>query len=101
MKPEDIQAIFGMQPEAAIEYLKQKHIDVSWDWQDMLDDAHVSAFTVAKTAGMDVAKPDRHFKISNANWPPFCRQKAGGDGKKPPTQTPAKSKTCSSAAPTV
>lgn len=55
MKPEDIQAIFGMQPEAAIEYLKQKHIDVSWDWQDMLDDAHVSAFTVAKTAGMDVA----------------------------------------------
>ncbi|WP_311419726.1 phage minor head protein [Kingella denitrificans] len=65
MKPEDIQAIFGMQPEAAVEYLKQKHIDVSWDWQDMLDDAHVSAFTVAKTAGMDVAH-DIYQAVRNA-----------------------------------
>ena len=55
MKPEDIQAIFGMQPENAVAYLKQKRVDVSWDWQEMLDDAHVAAFTVAKTAGMDVA----------------------------------------------
>lgn len=55
MKPEDIQAIFGMQPENAIAYLKQKRVEVSWDWQEMLDDAHVTAFTVAKTAGMDVA----------------------------------------------
>ncbi|MDK4673256.1 phage head morphogenesis protein, partial [Kingella kingae] len=55
MTAEDIKVIFGMQPENAIAYLKQKRVDVSWDWQEMLDDAHVSAFTVAKTAGMDVA----------------------------------------------
>lgn len=55
MNPKDIKAVFGMQPEAAVEYLKQKGVDVSWDWQDMLDDAHATAFTVAKTAGMDVA----------------------------------------------
>lgn len=55
MKPEDIQAILGMQPESAIEYLKQKRVDVSWNWQDMLDDAHVSTFTIAKSAGLDVA----------------------------------------------
>ncbi|MDK4575363.1 phage head morphogenesis protein [Kingella kingae] len=55
MTAEDIKVIFGMQPKKAIAYLKQKRVDVSWDWQDMLDDAHVSAFTVAKTAGMDVA----------------------------------------------
>lgn len=55
MNADDIKAIFGMTPENAIEYLKQKRIDVSWDWQDMLDDAHVSAFTIAKSAGMDVA----------------------------------------------
>lgn len=55
MNKEEIVAIFGMTPEAAITYLKQKNVVVSWDWQDMLDDAHVSAFTVAKTAGMDVA----------------------------------------------
>ncbi|MDK4633405.1 phage head morphogenesis protein, partial [Kingella kingae] len=53
MTAEDIKVIFGMQPEKAIAYLKQKRVDVSWDWQDMLDDAHVSAFTVTKTAGMD------------------------------------------------
>lgn len=55
MNDVDIQAIFGMTPENAIAYLKQKRVDVSWDWQDMLDDAHVSAFTIAKSAGMDVA----------------------------------------------
>ena len=54
MKPEDIKAVFGMTPEAAVAYLKQKGITVSWDWQDMLDDAHATAFTVAKTAKMDV-----------------------------------------------
>ena len=54
MNPEDIKAVFGMQPEAAVAYLQQKGINVSWDWQDMLDDAHATAFTVDKTAGMDV-----------------------------------------------
>ena len=54
MNPEDIKTIFGMQPEAAVAYLQQKGINVSWDWQDMLDDAHATAFTVAKTARMDV-----------------------------------------------
>lgn len=55
MNPEDIKAVFGMKPEAAVAYLQQKGVTVSWDWQDMLDDAHATAFTVAKTAGMDVA----------------------------------------------
>ena len=55
MKTEEIAAIFGMQPENAIAYLKQKNVVVSWDWQDMLDDAHVAAFTIAKSASMDVA----------------------------------------------
>ena len=54
MNPQDIKAVFGMTPEAAVAYLKQKGIAVSWDWQDMLDDAHATAFTVAKTAKMDV-----------------------------------------------
>ena len=54
MNPKDIKAVFGMTPEAAVAYLKQKGIAVSWDWQDMLDDAHATAFTVAKTAKMDV-----------------------------------------------
>ena len=55
MNPTEISALFQMQPENAIAYLKQKHIAESWDWQDMLDDAHVSAFTIAKSAELDVA----------------------------------------------
>lgn len=50
MNSEDIKAVFGMKPEAAVAYLKQKGIVVSWDWQDMLDDAHATALYVAKTA---------------------------------------------------
>ena len=55
MIPTEIAALFQMQPETAIAYLKQKHIAESWDWQDMLDDAHVSAFTIAKSAELNVA----------------------------------------------
>ena len=65
MNPEDIKAIFGLEPEAAVEYLKQKGVAVSWDWQDMLDDAHATAFTVAKTASMDVAN-DIYRAVVNA-----------------------------------
>ena len=50
----DRTAAIGQEPEAAVAYLKQKGIAVSWDWQDILDDAHATAFTVAKTAKMDV-----------------------------------------------
>jgi len=50
MNPQDIKAVFGMTPEAAVAYLKQKGIAVSWDWQDMLDDAHTTAFTSAYLA---------------------------------------------------
>ncbi|MFV2030358.1 phage minor head protein [Neisseria sp. S1] len=66
MNPEDIKAIFGLEPEAAVEYLKKKGVTVSWDWQDMLDDAHATAFTVAKTAGMDVANDIYHAVVNAA-----------------------------------
>ncbi len=54
MKPSDIKILFSLQPREAIAYLKLKSIQVSWDWQDMLDDAHATAFTIAKTTGMNV-----------------------------------------------
>nr|DAN54361.1 MAG TPA: minor capsid component [Caudoviricetes sp.] len=55
MNSTEIAALFQMQPKNAIAYLKQKRVAESWDWQDMLDDAHVSAFTIAKSAELDVA----------------------------------------------
>lgn len=54
MNSADIKILFSLQPSEAIAFLKQKSIYVSWDWQDMLDDAHATAFTIAKTAKMDV-----------------------------------------------
>lgn len=54
MNPVDLQAIFGLEPEAAIEYLKGKGYQITWDWQEMLDKAHETAFTVAKAMRLDV-----------------------------------------------
>lgn len=65
MNSTEIAALFQMQPENAIAYLKQKRVAESWDWQDMLDDAHVSAFTIAKSAEMDVAH-DIHQAVLKA-----------------------------------
>lgn len=50
----DLKAIFGMKPEAAIQYLESKGYKIGWDWHETLDAAHARAFTVAKVARIDV-----------------------------------------------
>ncbi|HBO9849857.1 phage minor head protein [Pseudomonas aeruginosa] len=52
--PADLQAIFGLEPEQAIAYLKAKGYAITWDWQEMLDQAHDQAFTVAKAMRLDL-----------------------------------------------
>ena len=54
VNPADLKAIFGLEPAAAIAYLKGKGYAISWDWQDMLDAAHDQAFTVAKAMRLDL-----------------------------------------------
>ncbi|MDH4869823.1 phage minor head protein [Pseudomonas sp. BN515] len=54
VNPADLKAIFGLEPEAAIEYLKGKGYTITWNWQEMLDKAHEQAFTVAKAMRLDV-----------------------------------------------
>ncbi|MFV2950098.1 phage minor head protein [Pseudomonas japonica] len=54
VNPVDLKAIFGLEPAAAITYLKSKGYAVTWDWQDMLDAAHDQAFTVAKAMRLDL-----------------------------------------------
>ncbi|HHX6345795.1 TPA: phage minor head protein [Pseudomonas aeruginosa] len=54
VNPADLKAIFGLEPAAAIEYLKHKGYAITWDWQEMLDSAHDRAFTVAKAMRLDV-----------------------------------------------
>lgn len=52
--PADLKAIFGLEPEQAVAYLKSKGYAITWNWQDMLDQAHDHAFTVAKAMRLDL-----------------------------------------------
>ncbi|MBA6042842.1 phage minor head protein [Pseudomonas lactis] len=52
--PADLKAIFGLEPEQAVAYLKSKGYAITWNWQDMLDQAHDQAFTVAKAMRLDL-----------------------------------------------
>lgn len=52
--PADLKAIFGLEPEKALAYLKSKGYAITWNWQEMLDQAHDQAFTVAKAMRLDL-----------------------------------------------
>lgn len=52
--PTDLKAIFGLEPKNAVAYLKSKGYAISWNWQEMLDQAHDQAFTVAKAMRLDL-----------------------------------------------
>lgn len=52
--PADLKAIFGLEPEKAVAYLKSKGYSITWNWQEMLDQAHDQAFTVAKAMRLDL-----------------------------------------------
>lgn len=51
---------FGLTPEKAIEYFESKGNKITWDWHEMLDDAHARAFTVAKVARADILQDIRN-----------------------------------------
>lgn len=50
----DLKAIFGLEPKKAVEYMTSKGYAITWAWQDMLDEAHDKAFTVAKAMRLDL-----------------------------------------------
>ncbi|BBP71881.1 hypothetical protein PHLH6_38850 [Pseudomonas sp. Seg1] len=54
VNPIDLKAVFGLEPANAIAYLKAKGYAITWHWQDMLDQAHDQAFTVAKAMHLDL-----------------------------------------------
>jgi SPP1 gp7 family putative phage head morphogenesis protein len=49
-------AVFNMPPEEAVAYLKAKGYKITFNWQEMLDEAHAQAFTVAKATKLDILK---------------------------------------------
>lgn len=48
--------LFGLKPERAIAYLESKGLKISFDWHEVLDDAHNRAFTVAKAMKLDILR---------------------------------------------
>lgn len=52
--PADLKTIFGLEPKNAVAYLKSKGYAITWNWQEMLDQAHDQAFTVAKAMRLDL-----------------------------------------------
>ncbi len=55
----DLSYAFGLAPEKAIEYFKNKGYAFSWDWHDTWQEAHTKAFTVAKAIRLDVLQDIR------------------------------------------
>jgi SPP1 gp7 family putative phage head morphogenesis protein len=54
MKKVDLLYAFGLKPERAIAYLESKGMRITFDWHEMLDEAHDKAFTVAKVMRLDI-----------------------------------------------
>lgn len=54
-----LQAFFDQPPADAIAYLQSKGLRITFNWQEMLDEAHTRAFTVAKAMRLDVLRDIR------------------------------------------
>jgi len=49
-----INFLIGLPPEQAIAYLKAKGFQITFNWHEMLDQAHNKSFTVAKAMRLDI-----------------------------------------------
>lgn len=82
----ELNALFEMPPQDAIDYLKAKGFKIGWDWHETLNEAHSRAFTVAKVARIDLLQDIRKslidamqqgqgFEHWKANITPILQQK--------------------------
>lgn len=55
----DLFIAFNLPPEEAVNYFKAKGFQITWDWFEMLERAHDTAFTVAKCTRLDVLQSIR------------------------------------------
>ena len=58
-QPVDLGHAFTLPPAEAVAYFKAKGYQVTWNWWEMADEAHATAFTVAKATKMDVLQTIR------------------------------------------
>ena len=59
MNKVDLTYAFGLKPRKAIEYFEAKGYKITWNWEEMWQEAHAKAFTVAKVMRMDILQDIR------------------------------------------
>lgn len=57
--PVDLSYCMTLPPKEAIAYLKGKGYAITWDWEEMWQEAHAKAFTVAKATRLDILEDIR------------------------------------------
>ncbi|MGF7488534.1 phage minor head protein [Pasteurella bettyae] len=50
----DMGYVLRLEPKLAVDYLKSKGVNVTWNWHEQLEAAHARAFTVAKATKAEV-----------------------------------------------
>ncbi|SUT89831.1 phage head morphogenesis protein, SPP1 gp7 family [[Actinobacillus] rossii] len=50
----DMGYVLRLEPKQAVDYLKSKGYNITWDWYEMLNDAHARAYTLAKATRAEV-----------------------------------------------
>jgi SPP1 gp7 family putative phage head morphogenesis protein len=59
MNKVDLAYAIGLKPEKAIEYFKSKGHTFTWNWEEIWQEAHAKAFTVAKVVKLDILQDIR------------------------------------------
>ena len=57
--------MFGLPPEKVVEYMRNKGYTISWNWQEVKEETHAKAFTVAKATTLDILQ-DIRKEVQNA-----------------------------------
>lgn len=55
----DLAYCMSLPPKQAIDYLKRKGYAITWDWEELWQDAQAQAFTVAKATRLDILQDIR------------------------------------------
>mgnify|MGYP003667007507 CR=1 FL=1 len=69
-----LRALFEREPADAVAYLERKGLRVTWNWAEMLDEAHARAFTVAKATRLDVLRDIRKGVLDSVREGKTLRQ---------------------------
>lgn len=60
-QPIDLKYVIGLPPRDAVAYFREKGYKFSWRWQEIWEEAHARAFTVAKVMRLDILQDIRNL----------------------------------------